>query len=87
MDLDAIKKRLSDLQNQSSNNSSGNQKQLFWKPSIGKQLIRVVPNKYNKEFPFTEMKFYYGIGSKRVMSSPSNWGEKDPIMEFAKQLR
>ena len=32
------------------------------------------------------MKFYYGIGSKRVMASPSNWGEKDPIMEFAKQL-
>jgi hypothetical protein len=87
MDLDAIKKRLNDLQNQSSNNSGGNQKQLFWKPSIGKQLIRVVPNKYNKEFPFTEMKFYYGIGSKRVMASPSNWGEKDPIMEFAKQLR
>ena len=87
MDLNAIKKRLNDLQNQSSNTSGGNQKQLFWKPSIGKQLIRVVPNKYNKEFPFTEMKFYYGIGSKRVMSSPSNWGEKDPIMEFAKQLR
>ena len=87
MDLDAIKKRLNDLQNQSSNNSGGNQKQLFWKPSIGKQLIRVVPNKYNKEFPFTEMKFYYGIGSKRVMASPSNWNEKDPIMEFAKQLR
>ena len=87
MDLNAIKKRLNDLQNQSSNTSGGNQKQLFWKPSIGKQLIRVVPNKYNKEFPFTEMKFYYGIGSKRVMASPSNWNEKDPIMEFAKQLR
>jgi len=87
MDLNAIKKRLNDLQSQSSNNSGGNQKQLFWKPSIGKQLIRVVPNKYNKEFPFTEMKFYYGIGSKRVMASPSNWDEKDPIMEFAKQLR
>jgi len=60
---------------------------LFWKPSVGKQVVRVVPNKYNKEFPFTEMKFYYGIGSKRVMASPSNWGDKDPIMEFAKQLR
>ena len=33
------------------------------------------------------MKFYYGIGSKRVMASPSNWGEKDPIEEFAKKLR
>ena len=86
MDLNAIKKRLNDFQNQT-NSSGGQQKQLFWKPSVGKQLIRVAPNKYNKDFPFTEMKFYYGIGSKRVMASPSNWGEKDPIMEFAKQLR
>ena len=69
------------------NNSGGNSKQLFWKPSVGKQVVRVVPNKYNKKFPFTEMMFYYGIGSKRVMASPANWGEKDPIMEFAKQLR
>jgi hypothetical protein len=86
MDLDAIKKRLGEMQSQA-NNSGGNSKNLFWKPSVGKQVVRVVPNKYNKQFPFTEMKFYYGIGSKRVMASPSNWGEKDPIMEFAKQLR
>ena len=87
MDLNAIKKRLNDFQKQANNSSGGQQKQLFWKPSVGKQVVRVVPNKYNKKFPFTEMKFYYGIGSKRVMASPSNWGEKDPIMEFAKQLR
>ena len=87
MDLNAIKKRLNEFQKQTQNSSGGQQKQLFWKPSIGKQVVRVVPNKFNKEFPFTEMKFYYGIGSKRVMASPSNWGEKDPIMEFAKQLR
>ena len=86
MDLDAIKKRLGEMQSQA-NNNSGNSKQLFWKPSVGKQVVRVVPNKYNKKFPFTEVKFYYGIGSKRVMASPSNWGDKDPIMEFAKQLR
>ena len=87
MDLNAIKKRLNDFQKQANNSSGGQQKQLFWKPTVGKQVVRVVPNKYNKEFPFTEMKFYYGIGSKRVMASPSNWGQKDPIMEFAKQLR
>jgi hypothetical protein len=86
MDLDAIKKRLGEMQSQA-NNSGGNSKNLFWKPSVGKQVVRVVPNKYNQKFPFTEMKFYYGIGSKRVMASPSNWGEKDPIMEFTKQLR
>ena len=86
MDLNVIKQRLESL-NKQSNNSSGGNKNLFWKPSIGKQLIRVVPSKYNKANPFSEMMFYYGIGSKRVMASPANWGEKDPIMEFAKQLR
>jgi hypothetical protein len=86
MDLDVIKKRLDSL-NKQSNNSGGGGKNLFWKPSVGKQLIRVVPSKYNKSNPFTEMMFYYGIGSKRVMASPANWGEKDPIMEFVKQLR
>jgi hypothetical protein len=86
MDLNAIKKRLNDMQSQA-NNQGGQKTNLFWKPSVGKQLIRVVPSKYNKDFPFTEMKFYYGIGSKRVMASPSNWGEKDPIEEFAKKLR
>ena len=86
MDLDVIKKRLNDFQSQANNQGGGN-KNLFWKPSVGKQLIRVVPSKYNKDNPFTEMMFYYGIGSKRVMASPANWGEKDPIQEFAKKLR
>ena len=87
MDLNVIKQRLNQMQKSSSNQSSGGGKNMFWKPSVGKQTVRVVPFKYNKENPFTEMKFYYGIGSKKVMASPANWGEKDPIMEFAKQLR
>tara|TARA_B110000858_G_C17715123_1_gene432529 strand:+ start:303 stop:1136 length:834 start_codon:yes stop_codon:yes gene_type:complete len=87
MDLNVIKQRLNQMQKSSSNQGSGGGKNMFWKPSVGKQTVRVVPFKYNKENPFTEMKFYYGIGSKKVMASPANWGEKDPIMEFAKQLR
>jgi hypothetical protein len=88
MNLDAIKKKLESMQktsNGGSNNNSSNVKRF--KPTIGKQTVRVVPFKFNKEFPFTEMKFYYGIGSKKVIASPLNWGEKDPIAEFAKQLR
>jgi len=88
MNLDAIKKKLESMQktsNGGSNNNSSNVKRF--KPSIGKQTVRVVPFKYNKEFPFTEMKFYYGIGSRKVIASPLNWKEKDPIAEFAKQLR
>ena len=85
MDLNLIKQRLESL-NKQSNNSGGQKNNIFWKPSVGKQVVRVVPNKYNKQIPFTEMLFYYGIGP-RVMASPQNWGEKDPIQEFTKQLR
>jgi len=85
MDLNQIKKKLESLQTQSNSNKS-NGKSIFWKPTVGKQQVRIVPNKYNKSFPFTEMQFYYGIG-QRVMASPMNWGEKDPIQEFTKQLR
>ena len=87
MDLNEIKARLNQMQTASNNQSKGDGKQLFWKPSVGKQTIRIVPFKYNSSNPFTEMQFYYGIGSKKVMPSPLNWGEKDPIKEFAKQLR
>tara|TARA_B110000261_G_scaffold75997_1_gene87950 strand:- start:79 stop:888 length:810 start_codon:yes stop_codon:yes gene_type:complete len=85
MDLNLIKQRLESLNKQSTNKAGGG-KSLFWKPSVGKQVVRVVPNKFNKQIPFTEMLFYYGIG-QRVMASPQNWGEKDPIQEFTKQLR
>ena len=87
MDLNVIKERLNQMQNAANTQNSGGGKQLFWKPSVGKQTVRIVPFKYNKSNPFTEMQFYYGIGPKKVMASPANWGEKDPIKEFGKQLR
>tara|TARA_B100000035_G_scaffold304623_1_gene304575 strand:- start:503 stop:1333 length:831 start_codon:yes stop_codon:yes gene_type:complete len=90
MNLDAIKKKLDTLQ-KSSNNNGGNKSDYIplnkFKPSVGKQTVRVVPFKYNKDYPFTEMQFYYNIGKFRTLASPLNWGEKDPIAEFAKQLR
>jgi hypothetical protein len=85
MNLDAIKKKLESMQQPA---KKGEYKQTnSFKPTVGTHKVRIVPFKYNKEFPFIEMKFYYNIGSKRVIASPLNWGEKDPIAEFAKQLR
>ena len=81
-----MKNRLSAMQSKQSGKGGGEKKSVFWKPSVGKQIVRVVPSKYNKKNPFTEMYFHYGIG-KNTMVSPINWGEKDPIVEFAKQLR
>ena len=84
MDLNEIRNRLNSIQTK--NAPQGQRKNVFWRPEVGKQTIRVVPNKFNKANPFTEAFFYYGIGPK-VMISPTNFGEKDPIAEFAKQLR
>jgi len=86
MDLNEMRNRLSAMQSKQSGKGSGEKKSVFWKPSVGKQVVRVVPSKYNKKNPFTEMYFHYGIG-KNTMVSPINWGDKDPIVEFAKQLR
>lgn len=92
MDLDAIKQSLNALQANSNNNGNGERKQLFWKPEVGKQTIRIVPSKFNPKMPFTEMLFYYGIGTN-VMPSRLNYSDedgnqlKDPIVEFTKQLR
>jgi len=91
MDLDVIKKRLDAMQSNNTQ-SGGERKQLFWKPSEGKQTIRIVPSKFNSNMPFSEMMFYYGIGAN-VMPSPMNYtdengeAKKDPIVEFVKQLR
>ena len=86
MDLNEMRNRLSAMQSKQSGKGGGEKKSVFWKPSVGKQIVRVVPSKYNKKNPFTEMYFHYGIG-KNTMVSPINFGEKDPIVEFAKQLR
>ena len=85
MDLNLIKQKLTNLENKAQGKSQ-NKKNLFWKPSVGKQVVRIVPNKFNKSNPFTELKFYYGIGDINVMISPLNFGDKDPIADFVKEL-
>jgi hypothetical protein len=84
MDLKAIKQRLNQMQKTSQ--TSEERKSMFWKPTIGKQTIRVVPSKHNPAMPFSEIFFHYDI-DKPVMVSPINWGDKDPIVEFAAQLK
>ncbi len=87
MDISKIQAKLDSLQNPKKGNKQYSDRSVnFWKPTIGKHLIRFVPNKQNPEIPFTEVYFHYGIGPK-VMSSPINYGEKDPIVEFAKGLK
>ena len=86
MDLNEIKQKLEGLQSKPQQGQKIDYSTIYWKPSIGKQQIRIVPSKYNPSNPFTELKFYYGITNK-VMLSPLSYGEKDPIALFAAKLR
>ena len=87
MDLSLLKQKLDGLQQkQSPNSQKTDYTTIFWRPSIGKQQVRIVPSVLDSKNPFKELKFYYGITNK-VMISPLNFGEKDPIYLFAQKLR
>ena len=86
MDLDLLKQKLNNLQQKNTPTQKTDYSTIFWRPSIGKQQVRIVPSAHNPKNPFTELLFYYGITNK-VMISPLNFGEKDPISAFAEKLR
>lgn len=85
MNLDALKSRLAALQNPRGG-QKGDLAKTLWAPAIGKSQVRILPSAYDKANPFKELYFHYGIGNKNTMISLSNFGEKDPIVEFAQGL-
>ena len=87
MDINAIKQRLNSLQSSGQKKEKVDYSKYYWKPKQeGKYQIRIVPSALNKENPFQEVFVHYGF-SKFPIYALTNWGEKDPIVEFAKQLR
>ena len=81
MDIEQIKKKLSQLQNTTST------KENFWKPQPGKTLIRMVPYEFDKANPFIELYFHYNLGDNKTYLSPVSFGRPDPINEFADKLK
>ena len=65
-------------------NCQGERSEALWKPTEGKTVVRIVPWKDNKENPFIELYFHY-LGNKTYLS-PTSYGNRDPIMEFADEL-
>ena len=80
MDLNAIRKRLNQLQTTNNRTSS------LWKPQPGKTQIRIVPYEFNKDNPFIELFFHYNLNNRSYLS-PISFGRPDPIEEFAQKLR
>ena len=81
MDINAIKSKLATLQSTTSN------KDNFWKPEPGTQVVRVVPYKHNKDNPFIELFFHYNLGNNKTYLSPMSFGRPDPVAEFADKLK
>ena len=80
MDLNAIRKRLGQLQTTNNRTSS------LWKPQPGKTQIRIVPYAFNKDNPFIELFFHYNLNNRSYLS-PISFGRPDPIEEFAQKLK
>jgi len=80
MDLNAIRKRLGQLQTTNNRTSS------LWKPQSGKTQIRIVPYAFNKDNPFIELFFHYNLNNRSYLS-PISFGRPDPIEEFAQKLK
>ena len=86
MDLSLIKQKLSASQNKGQKREKVDYSKIFFKPKPGKYQVRILPSKFDKSNPFREVYFHYGF-SKGPILALSNWNEKDPIVEFAKNLR
>ena len=79
MNLDAIKSRLNQLQNTQTN--------AFWKPQPGKSQVRIVPYKFDKNNPFSELFFHYSLVPNKTVLSPLSYGRPDPVQQFADKLK
>jgi hypothetical protein len=87
MNLSQIKNKLSGLQPKPKQKfEKVDYKMIYWKPTVGKHQIRIVPSKFDKENPFREIYFHYGFAKFPILAL-SNWGEQDPIIDFSKSLR
>ena len=80
MDINAVKKRLAQLQTSTTRSTN------LWKPQPGRTQIRILPYKLNTDTPFIELFFHYDLGGKTFLS-PTSFGRPDPIEEFADKLK
>jgi hypothetical protein len=86
MDLSFVKQKLEANANRGASREKIDYTKIFWKPKAGKYQIRIIPNKFRKEWPLREIQMHYGFAKGPILAL-NNWGEEDPITDFAKKLR
>lgn len=59
---------------------------IYFKPTIGKQKIRIIPWKGDITYPFIEVQFHKYDTFKKYIPTLANYGEKDPILKFREKV-
>ena len=81
INLDAVRQKLQAIQDSQTRKGSSK----LWKPSDPVTIVRILPSKFDSEYPFTELLFHF-IFKKPVISLAS-FNEADPVVELAEQLK
>lgn len=85
MNLDRINEELAKLEGYRSKSTTGERtgfSKYKWMPSAGENVIRILPNPFDEEFPFQKLEFYYLDG--KTFLAPCLYGEPDPVHEMWK---
>lgn len=86
MDLSQMKNKLASLTKPKTKYEKVDYSKIYWKPTVGKHQIRIVPSKFDQSNPFKEIYLHYGIGKFPIMAL-TMWNEQDPIVQFSQKLR
>ena len=81
LNLDAVKQKLNQLHEQSQRRGPSK----IWKPTPGDTVVRILPSKFNEDYPFCELLFHFAF--KKPVLALTNYGETDPVQEFAEKLQ
>jgi len=82
MNLDIIKAKLAEM---TQKNNGAPKIEGLWRPKPGKHTIRILPYRFDKDNPFVELYFHYGVAGKTYLS-PYTFGKPDPILEFSENM-
>tara|TARA_R110001592_G_scaffold153162_2_gene381279 strand:- start:3129 stop:3869 length:741 start_codon:yes stop_codon:yes gene_type:complete len=81
IDLKKMRAKLASTENK----GGGSNKNLFWKPTDGESVIRIVPDADGD--PFKEYWFHYNVANNPGFLSPKkNFGEEDVLDKYVRKL-
>lgn len=80
MDLSILKRKINELSNK---NTISNRRV---KIQEGDNILRIVPYVHDKQWPFRELYFLYGVNNRTYLS-PVTFGDPDPFAEASKKIR